>query len=117
MNQATNKPEKNEIQEILMSLKDILVFLLDSASLDQREHAKDCMDCFSDYQWLMLPNANAERFQALQKKGDEGELSFNELNEFMLMASPSGIVGEYFQIVHARKLLQRLDILNTANQN
>ena len=108
---ATQNAEA-EIKEVLMSLKDVVASLLDCASLDPQVQYNDCMICFDSYEWEMLPNANAERFQELRAKGGE-DLTHEELDEFMDMVSPDGEVNEYFNIVRGRKLLLRLDALNS----
>lgn len=69
--------------------------LTNSVALDKREEYLDCLTVFTDNDWKMKAGANAERFQQLLDKGNEDEMSQDEMDEFMDMVSEDGQTHVY----------------------
>lgn len=76
----------------------ILGCLLNSAALDMSTEAKDCLEVFDQYDWLMAEGCDATRFLALKDKGNAGTMVKEELDEFIGMVSDDGEVHLYFFI-------------------
>lgn len=76
----------------------ILGELLNSAALDRDTEAKDCVDVFGEYEWAMTPGCDEALFQKLLKRGNNGTITTDELDDFMDMVSREGQTHVYFSI-------------------
>ena len=90
------------------TLLPLLSELLDSSQLDKASEAQDCLDVFEDYEWIMKPGSNEDRFGTLYDKGISGSLSVEELDEFCDMASLDGEHHLYLTIREACKAVELL---------
>ncbi|WP_286241236.1 hypothetical protein [Neptuniibacter halophilus] len=99
-NQMASSPEI-----ALGALALLLGDLLNSVLLDGATEARDCLDCFEDYDWVMNPNGDRVLFDELLKKGLDGDMSITELDQFMGMLSAEGNYHHYLSIYQGRQAL------------
>ncbi|MDH5327629.1 MAG: hypothetical protein OEY58_19420 [Gammaproteobacteria bacterium] len=84
-------------------MKVILEELVHSAALD--DQANDVLEVFDDYDWRCRDDADQAAFQCLREKGNDGTMSYAELDQFLDLVSASGPVHLYFWIRKARHVL------------
>lgn len=104
-----NQPTLNSA---FTSVYGLLGKLLGSAALDLGAEAKDCLEVFDQYNWLMADGQDAARFNQLKAMGDAGEMSLAELDEFMGMVSGLGETHIYHTIVQSEKAIANLHGMN-----
>lgn len=102
------KPRVTNQQTALKSVCDILETLLSSSALDLGAEAKDCLEVFSEYDWEMEEGSDADRFNMLKSKGDNGNLSLRELDEFIGLVSKESEKHLYLTLVQGRRLLDQI---------
>lgn len=90
----------------LINTYTIINELIDSAALDLSTEAKDCLEVFSEYDWVMLPGCDESKFKMLQTKGNEGEMSQAELDDFISMVSREGEIHVYYSIYQGQKAIK-----------
>lgn len=79
--------------------------LTSTADLDADTQAKDCLANFEEYNWIKSEGANPELFDELLNAGLEGEMSKNQLFEFMSLIDPvNGETHVYYWICVANCL-------------
>lgn len=83
----------------------ILEELLNSAALSLSSEARDCLEVFDQYDWVMIEGCDPARFKVLRDKGDVGAMTEKELDEFIDMISDSGQTHVYFTIIRGYKAL------------
>lgn len=99
----TNAAQKNIFTHGL----DILEELLNSSNLSASAEAKDCLDVFHEYEWLMKDGCDEDVYANLLDKGIAGEMSLKELDQFMDMVSKDGQHHIYFSIYEGCKVLNQ----------
>lgn len=105
------------IQKALNHTHEILEKLLDSSLLDLSTEAKDCLEVFDQYEWVMIPGCDAAVFQQLKDKGDAGTMSSKELNQFMEMVSRDGEHHLYLTIFEGRMAIEKYRELCIRDEN
>lgn len=86
----------------------ILETLLNSSALDLVTEAKDCLTVFSEYDWVMAAGADEALFNMLKSKGDNGNLSLRELDEFIGLVSKDSEKHLYLTLLEGRRLLDQI---------
>lgn len=86
-------------------LATIIKAMIDSANLDESSEARDCLDVFDNYEWKAKEGCDLERFNSLLRKGNDGELSKDELDDFMGLVSDDGETHLYYVIRKAKSVL------------
>lgn len=96
------------------SVYGLLGKLLDSAALDSDSEAKDCLEVFDQYNWLMAVGNDAARFAELKALGNAGEMALAELNEFMGMVSERGETHIYHAVYKGQNAIADLQAMQQA---
>lgn len=90
-NTTAAQPTPEDFKEVYR----LLDKLTNSVALDKGEEYLDCLTVFSTTEWQMKAGANEERYQQLLNKGNEDEMSMEEMDEFMDMVSEDGQTHVY----------------------
>ena len=67
-----------------------LMKLVDSGNIQGQCGADDCLEAFDAYEWEMKAGANKARFDELLAAGNEGDMTTEELHEFLDLVTPHG---------------------------
>lgn len=92
-------------------LSGVLCDLLNSSNLDFGVEARNCLEFFSNYNWLPAPRVEEDdilfaTYNSLRIKGMAGEMSELELSKFVgLCSSAMSNKPLYFVLAEGRKLL------------
>lgn len=101
-----------QLQTLLNQAQSCLVELIESSQLDPTVLCNGCIEDFEDFDWEPLPTLKAEdleRWNALLEIGLIGEMTSEELSEFIELTSPEGQNHIYFYRVQARKLVNSIE--------
>ncbi|MDQ2077440.1 hypothetical protein [Marinimicrobium sp. ABcell2] len=99
------------LAETLNNICDSLGQIVSSPLASTEDEAKDCLDFFNNYNWVKKPNADEKQFQSLLEKGNAGEMSEEELDDFMEMVSDDGDWHVYYALFNGQKALAELATL------
>lgn len=99
MNLITNPTFDESINDLndadaLAVALDIIRVMCESSNLE--DEYKTCLNDFQDIQWEALPDINIDAFIALHERGVNGELTREELDEFLDMVSIASNPPLYF---------------------
>lgn len=103
----SSKPAGSDLQSALGHTYELLERLLNSSALDRDTEANDCLEVFAEYDWEKQAGYDDRRFRELVALGNDGDLSRDQLDEFMSMVSSDGETHLYHTIYEARQALKR----------
>ena len=89
-------------------LVECLSLLIESSFLDATLLANDCIDNFYNYEWEQsedLDDEQSERWELLHEKGCVGEITNEELTEFIMKTKPSAGNHTYYHRIQSRLIL------------
>ncbi|TNC80222.1 MAG: hypothetical protein C9356_14945 [Oleiphilus sp.] len=95
------------IEQDVEELHRILSELLDSSLLDLEKEASDCLEVFDQYDWKPKPGVKMFTYEHLLNKGLSGNLTVEELDEFMGLVSREGEYHVYLVIREAQMLVDK----------
>lgn len=104
----------NEEKELLLEVGNCLSEIINSAYLDNSEMSSDCLEVFDTYDWEPkegLSEQKRVRWDELLEKGNNCTMDGDELLEFLDLVNPSGQLHVFFNKLHAKVLIEKINCL------
>jgi hypothetical protein len=86
----------------------VLAALLDSTALDAEDMAQDCLEVFDQYDWQPAAGVDQSRFDKLLSLGLNGDMTQQELEEFVGLVSFESEKHLFWSIQAGKRLLNKM---------